>query len=139
MAATNTNAGYLTWNAVDIAGFWTEQINSEGSAETEDVTHGAGATHIMRLPKLKDRKMDFMVIYDVGSLATYVAQLEEGTMAELIWGPEGNAAGKPCFQGDMILTSVKLGASVEKTKLAFNLSFVQADVPTKTIEGGDTF
>lgn len=139
MAATNTNAGYLSFNGIDLSGRWTEQINSEESVDTEDVTHGSGATHIMRLPKLLDRKMDFMVIYDDTGLSSYVAALQAGTTGTLIWGPEGNTTGKPCFTGSMILTSVKLAASVEKSKIAFNLSFVQADEPTKTIESGDTF
>ena len=139
MASMNGNSGFLWFAGTNISGYWTEEITYEGSVDTEDVTAGSGATHIQRLPKLKDRKMDFMVIYDDTDLATYVSDLDAGTQDTLIWGPQGNTGGMPCFTGNMILTNVKLAQSVQKTKLAFNLSFVQGDTPTKTIEGGDTF
>lgn len=139
MAVTNSNSGYLSWNGFNISGYWTEQLKYDPSVNTEDVTAGAGATHVARLPKLKDNKMGFMVMYDDSTISTYVQNLKEGTVGVLIYGPEGNATGKPCFTGSMILESLSFSQSIDKTKLAFDLSFVQAAAPTKTIQNGDTF
>lgn len=140
MAVTNTNSNYLSFNSyVFSTALWTEEISSESSVDTEDMTAGAGATHIARAAKLKDNKMSFNVMYDDSTIATYVANLKEGTVGTLIWGPEGNTVGKPCFTGSMILTSNKLSQSVDKKKLMFELSFEQAAAPTKTIQNGDTF
>jgi hypothetical protein len=39
----------------------------------------------------------------------------------------------------MLLESIKFSQSVDKKKLAFEVSFLQAAAPTKTIQNGDTF
>lgn len=139
MAVTNTNNVYLSWNGVNVSGYWAEQLNYEPSVDTEDVTAGAGATHVARLPTLKDNKMGFVVMYDDSTISTYVQNLKEGTIGTLIYGPEGNTVGKPCFTGSMLIESIKFGQAIKKKKLAFELSFVQAATPTKTIQNGDTF
>jgi hypothetical protein len=139
MAVTNTNSVYLSWNGFNISGYWAEELNYEPSVDSEDMTAGAGATHVARLPKLKDNKMGFMVMYDDSTIATYVQNLKEGTVGTLIYGPEGSTTGKPCFTGSMLLESIKFSQSVDKKKLAFEVSFLQAATPTKTIQNGDTF
>lgn len=140
MAVTNTNNCYLSFNSYAFStALWTEEISGEATVDTEDMTAGAGATHVARAAKLKDNKMSFNVMYDDSTIASYVQNIEEGTVGILIWGPEGNASGKPCFNGSMILTSNKLSQSVDKKKLMFELSFEQAATPVKTIQNGDTF
>ena len=84
-------------------------------------------------------KMGFKLLYDDTAHAAEIADVDIGSKETLIYGPESNVAGKPCFSGPMILTDVKLSQSVEKIFLAYELSFVQAGAPTKTLEGGGTF
>jgi len=139
MSVQNSNNAYLRFGSTQLQGYWTEQLNFEETADTEDTSAGAGRTHIAREPKLVDNKMDFLVIYDDVTIAQYVQTLRAGVKDTLIWGPEGNASGKPRFEGSMILTSTKYTQSVDKKKHSFTLSFVQGDTPVATISGGDTF
>ena len=136
---TNTNDIYLKFGSTVLSTYFTEKINYNRKADTEDVTAGAGATHIAREAKLLDTNMDFMLVVDTAAHATEIADLDIGTKDTLIYGPRGSTAGLPCFEGPMILNDLKYTASLEKTKHAYAVSFVQAGAPTKTIEGGGTF
>lgn len=133
------NNAYLSWDGVDVSGWWTGEISREPSVETIDVTAGAGVNYMQREPGLIDNSMGFSIYYDDTDLASYVGKLAVGTKAILIYGPENNTAGKPKFEGSMILESVSQGQVVTKDLVKFELSFVQADAPTATIEGGSTF
>lgn len=135
MAQLNGNSNYILWDGVDLSAFFADTISNEMSVDTEDITAGSGATHIQRAAKLIDGKLDLYVIYDVELLATYKAVLQPGKTAVLIWGPEGNLAGKPRFEGSMILTSISDEQSIEKTKVGFSLSFEQAAKPVSTLTG----
>lgn len=139
MASSNTNSIYLSWNGVSFGAYWTEDLSQKASVDTEDMTAGAGATDVQRAAKLKDRSFDFMLIYDDATISTWVQNLKPGTIGTLIYGPEGNATGKPKFSGSMILSSWEKSQSVDKKKLAFKCSFQQAAAPTARIENGDTF
>jgi hypothetical protein len=139
MAVSNSNNAYLNWNGFNFSGYWTEELGYKPSVESEDMTAGAGATGIARAPKLSDRTMDFMVMYDDATFSTYAANLKQGTVGTLIYGPEGTTSGKPKFSGSMLLKSMEFSQDVKKKKLAFKLSFEQAATPTHTIENGDTF
>ena len=135
MATLNGNNVYLSWDGVDISGYWTDQINKSASNSTVDVTAGAGATHVERLDGLNDNTMAFAVVYDISDLATYKGKLIPGTIGTLIYGPEGNTAGKPKFECPMILQQVDgPNPSIDKQKVMFELSFEGAAAPTATIE-----
>lgn len=135
MAQLNGNSNYINWDGVDISAYFADEISNEMSADTEDITSGSGATHIMRASKLIDGTLDLYVIYDDTVLDTYKALLQPGKKAVLVWGPEGNVSGKPRFEGSMILTSVGVAQSIEKTKVGFTLSFEQAAKPVSTLTG----
>lgn len=140
MATSNTNGAYLAFGSKNLSGYWTDEISFEQSTDTEDTTAGAGATHVQRAAKLIDTSMSFMVVYDATDLATYRSALVVGTTDVLVWGPEGSGAGKPKFEGSMILTSVSgPSQSIDKSKMMFELQFEQAAAPIGTIAGGHTF
>ena len=140
MATYNGNGVFLSWDGFDISAYWTDQISAESSNETQDITAGSGQTHRQRADGLQDRTMSFMVVYDDTALSTYVQKLETGRRGVLIYGPEGNAAGKPKFEGSMILQQVtEPQPGIEKPMVTFELSFEQADAPTATIQGGEAF
>lgn len=139
MTVSNTNNAYIFWDGVDLSGKWTEELSYKPSADSEDITAGAGAVGVARAPKLIDATLDLMVVYEDASLATYLPHYKEGTVAVLTYGPEGNTTGKPKFSGSMHLKSSEFSQSVDKKKIAFKLSFEQAATPTHRIQNGDTF
>jgi len=140
MATLNGNNVYLSWDGVQIDGYWTGDVSKDESVSTVDITAGSGATHVERASGLLDNSMSFSIVYDDADLATYVGKLESGTKATLIFGPEGNTAGKPKFECVMILSSVTgPSPSVAKGMVMFELSFEGAAAPTASIANGDTF
>ena len=140
MATANGNNAYLSFNGVNVSGYWTDEISHEISVATEDITAGAGATHVMKAAKLTDASMSFVVVYDSSTFSAYRAALVPGTVGVVIWGPEGNATGKPKFEGSMVLTSVSgPSQTIDKGRMSFELSFEQAAAPVGTIQGGHVF
>ena len=140
MATGNSNNAFLSFAGINVSGYWTDEISFEQSVESEDITAGTGATHVQRAAKLVDTTMSFMVVYDGSALANYRAALIPGTIGILVWGPEGNGAGKPKFEGSMLLTSVTGPTqSIDKSKQMLELRFEQAAAPVGTIAGGHTF
>lgn len=138
MPQLNGNSNYISWDGVDISAFWADEISNEQSVDTEDITAGSGATHVQKAAKLIDGKLDLYVIYNVatsGGVDSYKALLQPGKTAILVWGPEGAVTNKPKFEGSMVLMSVKVGQTIDKTKVGFELSFEQADKPISTIAG----
>jgi hypothetical protein len=139
MASLNGNNAYFEWRGQNVSAYWTGEFSREPSVDTEDVTSGAGATHIQRAPKLLDNKRTFGLAYDVADLQTYIAYFRTGDQGMLVYGPEGNASGKPKDAGLMILTGVTTKQTIDKSKVMFEVSFEQADAPTAEIELGDMF
>ncbi len=54
MSVTNTNNTYLAWNGFNFSALWTEELSDKPSVDSEDMTAGAGATHVARAAKLLD-------------------------------------------------------------------------------------
>jgi len=135
MVQYNGNDAFFSFDGVELQMFFMDEISHEATAETEDTTHGAGATHVMRETKLIDSSISFAVIHDKELLNTYKAVLQVGKKAVLVWGPEGNATGKPKLEGKYILTNVSTAMSVDKQKVGYELSFEQADKPVTMITG----
>lgn len=140
MARYNGNNAFVEWDGVDISPFWAGEVDMETSVETVDTTSGAGVTGRQRAAGLQDSSFSITVRYDDEDLSDYVGKMKPGTTGTLVYGPEGNAAGKPRFACEMILTSITgPNAGIEYPFVTFELSFEQADVPTATIAEGDTF
>lgn len=138
MPQLNGNSNYIEWDGMDISAFWADEISYEQSVDTEDITAGSGSTHVHRAGKLIDSTLDLYVIYNVDTIIgidSYKAKLQPGKTAMLIWGPEGQLTGKPKFMGMMVLTSVNVGQTLDKTKVGFELSFEQAGTPISTLVG----
>lgn len=139
MATLNGNNAYLSFNGINVSGYFTDEIAHSASNSSVDITAGAGATHVERAAGLSDNTMDFVLVYDTADLPTYRTALVEGTIADVIWGPEGNVSGKPKFQCSMLLTEAKVTQQITKERVAFEVSFEGAAAPTATITGGSTF
>ena len=140
MAKINTSTIFLSFAGIELQGYVVGEIKSPSTVEEVEVTAGSGRTGRQRLAGLTDRSMDFNVYHDDTNLSVYDATLVVGTVGTLIYGPRGNTAGYPKFEGSMLLTKADgPTASVEKGFQQWALSFVQADEPSSTIEGGDVF
>lgn len=140
MATLNGNNGYLSFTGVNLSGYFTDQIDKTVSNATQEITAGAGETHVERAAGLNDDTISFAVVYDLDNLSSYRSALIIGTTGVLTYGPEGQVVGKPKFECSMILKEVKgPNITIDKQKVMFELSFDSAAAPTATIEGGSVF
>lgn len=135
MVQSNTNNAHVEWAGVTFNLYWANEISYEVTADTEDITAGSGATHIMRAGKLQDTTMSLYIIMDKTAFNTYKDVLQPTLDDVLVWGPEGSASGKPRFEGRMILTSVSAAQSIDKAKIGFEVAFEQALKPVSTLTG----
>lgn len=140
MATYNGNNAYLEIDGVDVSGFYTDAIEMERTNETQDTTAGAGRTHVQRRAGLNDTTMKFVVVYDDELKAQYVGSLKEGLECWVTYGPEGNAAGKPCHRQRMIIDGVTgPNVSIKKERVGFEISCSGMDAAVKSISNGDVF
>lgn len=138
MVAFNGNNVYLTINGISVCPFFAE-MELERSVDTEDVTAGCGVTDMQRAPKLRDRSGKLKIVYDAGRVHEYIAELGEDT-AFIVYGPEGNVAGKPKHAQKFILEKVSgPGQSNDKKKVVFDISLKQADAPQDDMYAGAVF
>lgn len=139
MATLNGNDVYLALDGVDISGWWTEEVSLEKTMNTQDVTSGAGATHIEYAPGLIDGSGSFMVVYDVQDVQTYLPYITLG-LHHYDYGPEGRVSGKPRESGQIIISDVSgPNVTIEKEKVSFEISYQQSGKPTREILNGDTW
>ncbi len=139
MATLAANDAYLSFNGVDVSGYWTGNADYSASNSTNETTSGSGVDHVQREPGLNDHSMSFSVTYDTANLGTIRSALEVGTKGTLVYGPEGNTVGLPKFECSMILTAASVSQTISKEHVMWELEFEAAAEPTATIEGGDTF
>lgn len=139
MPTTNTNDTYLSIGGVDFSDYFVSVEISQTNNAVE-VTTGHAQTDVQRLPGLNDRTLTATIRSDTGFDTTELTPLIVGTQQTVSYGPEGNTSGLPKFEGSMILTQIDgPSANVNKDVHSLELTLTQADVPTATIENGDTF
>lgn len=137
MADFNGNNVYITIDGVDVSTKF-KSVSLESSIESEDVTAGAGATHIQRAEKLRDHTISITLSYDKDGINGYIANLRPGKHTVIV-GPEGNTAGKPKHEQDFILTSNSFEQGVDKPRVVFDISGEAADAPVTDLFNGGTF
>ena len=139
MAILASNDAYLAINGTNVSGYATEG-NLEGSAASNDVTHGFGQDWVMRSPGLRDASFSCTVAYDTTAHAAYIGSLTPGQVVSVEWGPEGTSSGKPKHLQNMVITGLS-GPKVMVTKdgVFYEFSAEGADTPTKDLAGGDVY
>ena len=140
MAEYNGNSIYLRVNDVNVEALWKQMDISKGVADVE-VTAGAGSTHEEHAAGLKSGKAKLTLAYNDTQAATDIAALHVATeVIAVVYGPEGNAAGKPCDNRNWLITNIA-GPSTQVAKEPVLLEFdlVGTGVPTKDLHKGDTF
>jgi hypothetical protein len=137
--ASNTNKWYVAADGYDISGLITE-INPDGSVDTEDVTAGSGTEHVQRKPKLRDTAAKFSAAYIDGQVPQYIYRIQPGAIINLVYGPEGNASGKPKHQQMFIVKKAEgPKQAVDKPMMLFKMDLEAADAPMVDMYKGGVF
>ena len=140
MAELNGNNVHINVNGVNVAARW-KQFDMTLNIGDEDVSAGAGIAWEKHAPKLKNVQAKLILAYDDVAAATDFAGLWTATDTfAVIYGPEGNAAGKPCHHQSFKVNSQK-GPTTnhDRTAVLLEYDLISTGVPTKNIYAGDTF
>jgi hypothetical protein len=140
MAEYNGNDIYLRMNGVDVEARWKE-VTIGRKVGDEDMSSGAGIEYEKHAAKLKAGTAKVVLMYDDVAAANDMAALHtNSSIMAMVYGPEGNAAGKPCDNRNWLVTGIN-GPSTKADKPAVLLEFdlVATGTPTKDIHKGDTF
>jgi len=140
MAESNTNAVYLRMNSVNIESLWKQMDISKGVADV-DVTAGSGTAYEEHAAGLKSAKAKLTLAYNDTQAATDMAAIHTATeVVAIVYGPEGNTAGKPCDSRSWLITGISgPSTKVEKAPVLLEFDLVGTGTPTKDIHNGDTF
>lgn len=138
MTTWNGNDAFLSIDGYDISGYYTK-ADFEEVVGVEDVSAGAGLEHEILAPKLYATNFNATIAYDITAVSTHVAKLKPGIHA-VVWGPEGNATGKPKQTQSILISSAKHSSvEVGKPMVVWELKGRGAAAPTEGIFDGDTF
>ena len=132
------NGAYLTVNGRDVGPIF-RAASITASNSVQDTTAGAGVSDMKRQPGLGSHDISMTLAYNTDRVATDITNLKTGVIVRIVWGPEGNAAGKPKHEQDFIFASNVRAQSVEKTPVVFELSGSSALAPISDMDDGDTF
>jgi hypothetical protein len=137
MATLSGNNVHLVIGGTTVTAYFTD-VELSPSVESVDVTAGGGREHRQRNVGLGDTGMTITLVYDAANIQTYIQKLKPG-LYTVEYGPEGNTVGKPKHIQDFILTGAPFSVSVEKSKVAFQLSFEAAEAPTFDMFNGAVY
>lgn len=140
MAVLQGNNIHLNINGQDVTARWREFIPDLDSPE-EDTSAGAGINWASRGGKLLSMNAKLILVYDDAAAAADQAALWEDSMiVPIVYGPEGNAAGKPCHDQDYKINKINGPATKhDKSRTEYEYSIVSTGEPRKNIYAGDTF
>lgn len=150
MAALNGNDAYLSINGRVVGAVSGAAANIFRKFEMdlatgdEDVSAGSGIDWEEHADKLSRINGKVTVVYDVSSVVTDIdtitATLGRGSVIPIVYGPEGNTAGKPKHDQDFLVTAIS-GPSVghDKPAVLFEMTVVSSGAPRSNIYAGDTW
>lgn len=139
-ATLNNNNIYLTFNAQDVKARW-RSFKPSLKIGDEDISAGANVAWEQHAGKLMVVNAKLQLVYDDAAAAANMAALWVATaVVAIVFGPEGNTAGKPCLSCNFKLNGID-GPSPEYSKslVVFDYDLVSTGVPTKNLWAGDTF
>ncbi|GIL09274.1 MAG: hypothetical protein BroJett033_7850 [Chloroflexota bacterium] len=140
MPEYNGNDIYLRMNGADVGARW-RSFDLKLNSDEEDLSAGAGIDWKKRGAKLQDTSGTITLIYDDAAAAAQFAALwQANQVIAIVYGPEGNTAGKPCHDQDYFIGGIS-GPSTGHDKPAVLLEFSVSStgVPRKNLYAGDTF
>jgi hypothetical protein len=140
MAEYNGNSVYLRMNSINVESLWKKMDISKSVADVE-VTAGSGTVYEEHAAGLKGATAKITLAYNDTQAATDMAALYTALeVIPVVYGPEGNTAGKPCDSRNWLITGIS-GPSTQVSKEPVILEFdlVGTGTPTKDIHKGETF
>ena len=136
MAETNTNSYYLTIGGRNMSAR-VRSVTITPSIATVESTSGSGVTDVENLPGLRSHTISIMLAYDTATFSSDGPKLLG--KQTVVYGPEGNASGKPKHEQDFILTGAPVTQSSQKTLMEFSISGTSTGAPTEDMYDNDTF
>lgn len=138
MAVYSGNADHLTIDGTNMHDYLVD-IEIAPSMETADVSGGQSTTHRERNEGLNDHSLRMTVHYEITQIATILPLVANGEHT-VVWGPEGNASGKPKHTQKFIITGAPTGASMMKDSArVFTVTGIASAEPTDDMWNGATF
>lgn len=136
MATLNHNRQYLAFDGVDFSAYYTDRIQYTRHVTLHDITSGANITHETLAAGIEHTRIVFAVVYDTADIDLYKQVLQPGHTGMLIYGPDGNAAGKPKHEQWCILERIDgPSPTIEQDHVMLVLTFRGAAAPVSTITG----
>lgn len=132
MAGRVDNDIYLTINGVSVCAYFKEvelKIMSAGI----DITAGCAQDWEQIGAGMLSSTMSAQLTYDDTNVDDYLATLKPGQVITVVYGPEGNTAGKPKHEQLMHIESVTTGNKSVKDAVIFDIEMKGADTPTAII------
>lgn len=135
MATLNSNKVFLSFNGINVSGFFTK-FNMSPTAESVEITAGSETTDKQYAPGLNDTKATASIAYDVTSVNTYLSTLKVGTTFEVIYGSEGAVSGKPKHVQSFMVMSAPHERTVAKDAVIFDVDLQATGAPTVDMFAG---
>lgn len=136
-AQYSSNGMFLSLDGIDVSAFWTGTTGFKTSNSPVDISAGANETHEQLNPG--QDKTDFTVSLKYDALqatrATIIAKLKSNQKYNVIFGPQGNTAGMPVHEQEMLLVDTD-GPNTAQDKSLFStyaLTFRGADAPVRNL------
>jgi hypothetical protein len=128
---------YVSWKGVNVSAYFTGEVGIENNVADVDVTTGAGTDYKVSAAGLITSTVKLSLAYEVTAwIGTIAPLLQVGDTGTLIYGPEGNASGKPKHEQSMMLQKISGPKNtIGKDKVTVELEFVSVAAPTTTIMG----
>ena len=138
MATYNGNNYYLLLDSVDVSSFTVNLAVDPGNSD-QDITAGAGTTHVKRALGLDDYSIKFTLMYDSASLSTYIQKLKPGATVVIEAGIEGHTAGMPRHVQSCLISKSGVATEVTKSAVMFECEAKGADAPSTNMFAGATY
>lgn len=137
MAELNANAGYLTFDGVDMVPYL-QSFDIKPTANAVNSTAG-NVGHSLRQAGLRSTSFSANIVYRVGSVGTYIQKIKPGAEITIDWGPEGNTTGKPRHTQKFIVLDSSTSQDTEKKLVQYAVSGDNSAEPTNDKWNGATW
>lgn len=137
MAVYSGNDDHLMIDGVNCDGYW-RRIKISPIQDSEENTSGT-AECVERIPTLTDYMIELTIMYDDTQIDTLVPLVAPGVHT-VLWGPQGNASGKPKHQQEFIFNEAPTEAVHDMSQArAFLVSGKAHKAPVYNFWKGDKF
>lgn len=135
MAQYSGNGMFLSLDGIDVSAFWTGTTGFKASNTPTDISAGSNEPHEQLNPGQDKTDLTLVLKYDdsQATRATIIAKLKPNQKYNLILGIQGNTAGMPVHEQEMLLVEND-GPNTAQAKSMFStyaLTFRGADAPVR--------